>query len=243
MKHVKKGCLSRPTDSIRSDGSRIEGSHKGWNSLQRSFPSGIEMMAALSHDFVHRQNVRTGMRQGITSDFLSLTKGSHHIQLVHHCGVVWNQELLKYKGKKSLDQCPLLPAIETNKKFGVVQSNFTDTFGGLLKFEDEEDDIDLLGLLEQDTEDLAATTHIDIQVDDPDSSLKPPLCLSEAPLLPVEENSLSLTETRDVKMEQMESRASGHNEVKESLTVVVRNSVSFFEFSIIRFGFLTRTSP
>ncbi|KAI0691353.1 hypothetical protein C8T65DRAFT_587252, partial [Cerioporus squamosus] len=35
--HIQKGCLARPRDDIRSDGSRIEGMHKGFNHLQRAF--------------------------------------------------------------------------------------------------------------------------------------------------------------------------------------------------------------
>ncbi len=58
LAHVRKGCLSRPRDNVRADGSRIEGTHKGWNSLQCSFSSSIEMMAALGHDFVLRHNSR-----------------------------------------------------------------------------------------------------------------------------------------------------------------------------------------
>ncbi|KAJ7659690.1 hypothetical protein DFH06DRAFT_935341, partial [Mycena polygramma] len=55
MQHVRKGCLARPREDISSDGSRIEGSHKEWNSIQRSFASGLEMQTALGHDFVlHR---------------------------------------------------------------------------------------------------------------------------------------------------------------------------------------------
>ena len=34
LNHVRKGCLERRRQDIPSDGSCIEGSHKGWNSLQ-----------------------------------------------------------------------------------------------------------------------------------------------------------------------------------------------------------------
>jgi hypothetical protein len=34
LHHVRKGCLVRSWQDISTDGSRIEGSHKGWNSLQ-----------------------------------------------------------------------------------------------------------------------------------------------------------------------------------------------------------------
>jgi hypothetical protein len=56
MKHVRKGCLARPREDIPSDGSRIEGSHKAWNGIQRSFSSGLVMFRALGHDFVLRRN-------------------------------------------------------------------------------------------------------------------------------------------------------------------------------------------
>ncbi|KAI0658952.1 hypothetical protein C8Q70DRAFT_887671, partial [Cubamyces menziesii] len=58
LEHIRKGCLARPRDNIRADGSRIEGSHKGWNGLQRSFASGVESLTALCHDFVLRRNIR-----------------------------------------------------------------------------------------------------------------------------------------------------------------------------------------
>ena len=31
LAHVKKGCLARSRDDVRTDGSRIEGSHAAWN--------------------------------------------------------------------------------------------------------------------------------------------------------------------------------------------------------------------
>ncbi len=52
LTHVKKGCLERRRQDIAADGSRIEGSHKAWNTLQRACASGLEMFGALSRDFV-----------------------------------------------------------------------------------------------------------------------------------------------------------------------------------------------
>ncbi|KAG2045391.1 hypothetical protein BDR06DRAFT_900708, partial [Suillus hirtellus] len=52
LKHVQKGCLERSDQDIWSDGSCVEGTHKGWNSLQRAQPSGIMMLSVLGHDFV-----------------------------------------------------------------------------------------------------------------------------------------------------------------------------------------------
>ena len=50
LTHVRKGCLARTRHDISTDGSRIEASHKGWNSLQRSFACGIVLIVALAHD-------------------------------------------------------------------------------------------------------------------------------------------------------------------------------------------------
>ncbi|KAL6306293.1 hypothetical protein BKA93DRAFT_816419 [Sparassis latifolia] len=55
--HVKKGCLARVRQDVLSDGSRIEGTHKGWNGLQRSFVSSIEVLTALRHDYILRRNL------------------------------------------------------------------------------------------------------------------------------------------------------------------------------------------
>lgn len=58
LKHVQKGCLERSDQDIQSDGSCVEGTHKGWNSLQHAQPSGIMMLSALGHDFVLHRNIR-----------------------------------------------------------------------------------------------------------------------------------------------------------------------------------------
>ncbi|TFY80628.1 hypothetical protein EWM64_g3383, partial [Hericium alpestre] len=54
--HVKKGCLMHTREDIVSDGSCIEGWHKGWNSLMQANPSGIVVFVALGHDHVHHCN-------------------------------------------------------------------------------------------------------------------------------------------------------------------------------------------
>lgn len=77
LAHVKKGCLARPRQDVRSDGSRIEGSHKGWNSLQRSFSSGLEVFACLGHDFVLRRNLRVAHSQSRPESFVKATFGLH----------------------------------------------------------------------------------------------------------------------------------------------------------------------
>ena len=49
MNRVWKGCLARKHRDLRSDGSRIEGSHEGF---QRARSSGLAVSVALGHDHV-----------------------------------------------------------------------------------------------------------------------------------------------------------------------------------------------
>ncbi|KAJ8596101.1 hypothetical protein M405DRAFT_929054, partial [Rhizopogon salebrosus TDB-379] len=97
LKHVQKGCLERPRQDIRTDGSRVEGSHKGWNSLQRVHTSGIVTFTGLCHDFVLRRNVRVAFSRAAKSDFISSTHGSHHIHLVDGIAKLFNHLRLKEK--------------------------------------------------------------------------------------------------------------------------------------------------
>ncbi|EGO25000.1 hypothetical protein SERLADRAFT_469050, partial [Serpula lacrymans var. lacrymans S7.9] len=69
--HIKKGCLMRVWQDIRSDRSRIEGLHKAWNGIMRSFASGLEMFLALGFDFVIHRNIRIRFRSQKPSKFLS----------------------------------------------------------------------------------------------------------------------------------------------------------------------------
>ncbi|EGN95827.1 hypothetical protein SERLA73DRAFT_155103 [Serpula lacrymans var. lacrymans S7.3] len=101
--HIKKGCLVRPRQDIHSDGSRIEGSHKGWNSLMRSHASGIEVFSALGHNFVTHHNIHVELKSQNLDPFISSTYGTHH-----------------------------------NEIFGLVSSENTTTFGGLLDIKHEE---------------------------------------------------------------------------------------------------------
>ncbi|KAJ7872646.1 hypothetical protein B0H14DRAFT_2291039, partial [Mycena olivaceomarginata] len=97
LKHLHKGCLSRQRQDIATDGSRIEGSHKGWNSIQRAFASGIELQNALSHDFVLRRNIRIAFSRtpGTAGShaFARSTFGSHHTRLVDQTASILNDVL------------------------------------------------------------------------------------------------------------------------------------------------------
>ncbi|KAI0037439.1 hypothetical protein FA95DRAFT_1470207, partial [Auriscalpium vulgare] len=48
--HVRKGCLARTRNNVLSGGSRIEGTHKQWNAVMRTFASGLPVFLALSND-------------------------------------------------------------------------------------------------------------------------------------------------------------------------------------------------
>ncbi|KAI1782042.1 hypothetical protein LXA43DRAFT_906966 [Ganoderma leucocontextum] len=125
--HVQKGCLTRPRDDIATDGSRIEGSHKGWNSIMRSFASGLEVMNALGHDHVLRHNVCLDMADEALdrSMFLYHTYGSHHIRLTNACAKLWNS-LLEAQKKSTpqptnLRPLPELCPADSHEKFGLVK--------------------------------------------------------------------------------------------------------------------------
>jgi hypothetical protein len=140
MRHVRKGCLTRSTNEISSDGSRIEGSHKGWNAIQRSFACGIEVFVALAHDFVLRRNIRIGYLQEKPTRFVSSTYGSHHLHLVSHVAALWN-DLIKNEKKvvKGLSPLPVLQKVVSQEGFGLVRSRQMETFGGLIEIKDDDE--------------------------------------------------------------------------------------------------------
>lgn len=135
MNHVRKGCLARKRQDVRSDGSRIEGSHKGWNSLQRAQPSGIAVFVALGHDHVLRRNMRIATANNKSSPFTSFdtsTYGSHHTRLVNHTSKLWNKlRLSKHGNSSGLLALPELKLVDSGERFGLVSSENAATFGGL----------------------------------------------------------------------------------------------------------------
>ncbi|KAF8580074.1 hypothetical protein K439DRAFT_1648290 [Ramaria rubella] len=140
MAHVKKGCLAQTHQDISSDGSHIEGSHKGWNSLQHSFAGGLEMILALAHDYVLHRNIRIATNSTTPSPFVYSTFGSHHVRLVSQVAQLWNMLLSKEKQdiQASLSSLPELHDICSGEHFGLVRSENALTFSGLFKEENEE---------------------------------------------------------------------------------------------------------
>jgi len=131
LKHVRKGCLERSIQGIRSDGSRIEGSHKGWNSLQRAQPSGVAMLTALAHDFVLRRNVRVAFSRSVVTPFIEFTHGSHHLRLCDYVARLHNTLQQDYMGSQ-LQVLPELHDVDSGETFGLVVSDHIATFGGFL---------------------------------------------------------------------------------------------------------------
>lgn len=164
LAHVQKGCLARLRQDVRSDGSRIEGSHKGWNSLQRSFASGIELITALAHDFVLRRNCRTAFASKHPSAFTLSSHGSHHVRLVNYIAGLWNALLAKEKGKGSgkdiLEELPGLPDVHSGEQFGLVSSDYTSSFKGLLEIKEEYKEDDEFDLSSFDDSSLAQILNI-----------------------------------------------------------------------------------
>lgn len=160
LEHVRKGCLVRPREDICMDGSRIEGSHKAWNSLQWAHPSGIEVYAALGHDFFLRRNIRIASARiknnHVVSfnEFVASTHSSHHVQLVNHVATLfnslYNKELIALKEK--LVAYPTLPRVEVMEMIGLVESAHSLTFGGLVEVKDEEVDLDAILIEDIDAE-------------------------------------------------------------------------------------------
>ncbi len=193
LAHVKKGCLERRRQDLAADGSCIEGSHKQWNSLQRANASGIEMFLALSHDFVLRWNVcvvtTTGRHKPKPSGFIATTYGCHHVHLCNAINTLFNvlcKREQEQGAKTKYSPRPLLPVVNSGESFGVVVSEHSLSFGGLLQIKDEQDeDIDLLDLVENPENGLNAETLLQEMQIDPCLLLQPQSPASNAPPLAV----------------------------------------------------------
>ncbi|TFY76247.1 hypothetical protein EWM64_g7763 [Hericium alpestre] len=147
LAHVKKGCLARSRQDIRTDGSRIEGTNRHWNSIMRSHPCGVELFSGLVHDFVHRRNMRIGTARvegksviSAADQFLASTGGSHHVHLSDHIAKHWNEALAQVERKANsqttLTDRPRLPIVNSGETFGLVAPDHVKTaFNGVLEAE------------------------------------------------------------------------------------------------------------
>jgi hypothetical protein len=102
------------------------------------------LLVALAHDFVLRRNCRVAFSSDEPDAFTKLTHGSHHIHLVSSVAGLWNSVLVKEKGKaaggKQLRQLPQLPIVDSGENFGLVESNYSTTFKGLIEVKEEPED-------------------------------------------------------------------------------------------------------
>ncbi|KAJ3474041.1 hypothetical protein NLI96_g12682 [Meripilus lineatus] len=157
LKHVRKGCLSRDRSDISSDGSRVEGFHKGLGMIMKSNPCGVENFLGLVHDYILRRNVRIAMNlpESRQTEFIRSTFGSHHVSLVDHIARRWNGLRIEDgKGErrgKGLSDLPELMRVETSERFGLFPSRNTASFGGKLKVEIKTEDEDEFGDLTEDS--------------------------------------------------------------------------------------------
>jgi hypothetical protein len=137
--------------------------------LQRSFASGLALTTALGHDFVLRRNCRIVMGSGHSTPFDDSTFGSHHVRLVSHIAALWNSLLSKEKGKavartnEQLIPLPKLKVVNSGENFGLVSSEYTTSFKGLLEVKEEvdEDHYDLHSISDNDIKTFMRQLDID----------------------------------------------------------------------------------
>ncbi|KAI0685919.1 hypothetical protein C8T65DRAFT_544218, partial [Cerioporus squamosus] len=159
LEHVRKGCLERTREDLACDGSRIEGSHKSWNSIMHSYASGIEVFTSLGHDLALRRNLRRAASILLppknapehlihTSLFATSLRGLHHVRLAQDIHKIWNN-LVATAPKSKCTTRPLLRRAAVYETFGLVPSEHNATFGGLLQMKEESDDEHALNRLTQ----------------------------------------------------------------------------------------------
>jgi hypothetical protein len=104
------------------------------------------------------------------SAFTISSYGTHHVRLVNHIARLWNallaQEKLKGTGEDKLEPLPGLQDVRSGEQFGLIASNYTSSFKGLLEIKEEckEDEFDLASLDDSGATDLAQTLNIDPQL-------------------------------------------------------------------------------
>lgn len=188
LRHVKKGCLERRRQDIAADGSRIEGSHKAWNSIQQSHASGLEMFLALAHDFVLRWNVNNNAKD--PSNFIATTHGCHHLRLCDRVNTLHNSLVQRERARGVKSEYTLratFPVVDSGESFGLTVSNNSLSFGGLLQIKEE---------LDNDRQLLDAIDNLDSKNEPasiiPELKLDPNLLLQPLPFSPSVGTTLAL---------------------------------------------------
>lgn len=114
-----------------------------------------------------RRNCRVESNSKTPGNFNISTYGSHHIRLISAIADAWNKllgaESAKGVGGSELIRMPTLREVKSGEQFGLVTSNHTLSFQGLLEIKQEDPD-DLLEVLDDTaaaTADAAADTDTD----------------------------------------------------------------------------------
>lgn len=99
------------------------------------------MLAALSHDFVHRRNVWIASNYSEKTPFIALTAGSHHTNLTDAITKLYYW-LCAANAWCALLALPELQLADSGKTFGLVPLEHISMFGGLVKEEVNEFQVD-----------------------------------------------------------------------------------------------------
>ncbi|EGO02552.1 hypothetical protein SERLA73DRAFT_70058 [Serpula lacrymans var. lacrymans S7.3] len=104
------------------------------------------MFTALSIDFVIRCNISIAYKMPKSSHFIQSTHGTHYLRFVNHIANLWNNladsEPITQGCQFMQPSCPVLPDIETDKAFGLTQSENAGTFGGLFQIKAEDPNLE-----------------------------------------------------------------------------------------------------
>lgn len=139
----------------------------------RTYTSGLAMMTALCHDHVARYNIRRSRTAAaaevdITTDFDVSTHGSHHLRLVDSVARLWNKLLKKDKNSEaaaSLRALPIFKNIDSKEHFGLVPSDHSTSFGGLLQIKDEpKAEDELFEVVEKSDDDVVGSLLDDLNI-------------------------------------------------------------------------------
>lgn len=113
-----------------------------------------------------RQNLRVaashGYKTGVASKFTASTDGCHHLNLVDAIAQLFNS--IPKKSQGAVITLPVLPRVNSNEMFGLVSSEHTETFGGLLTIKDEETEDLFMSVLEAQVAEMGPDFEIEIAI-------------------------------------------------------------------------------
>ena len=99
------------------------------------------MLTTLSHNFVHHWNIHIGFQRHEKTPFIASTAGSHHIGMIDAITKLYNR-LHMLDPKSTLISLPKLQFLNSGETFGLAPSEHIMTFGGLVKEEVNEFQVD-----------------------------------------------------------------------------------------------------